>query len=125
MLRVSLCSSGAACDWRRRRRRNHVRKIRRDNAKIPPTTPPAIAPTGVEDEPEEEAGGEVDDGVVDADEATATEKAGGVEDEAVIEDGGEEDVDIIVAGSGLIRLCQYTCLFAVFCTKPFSKPTSR
>lgn len=79
-----------------------MRKMR-DSATMPPTTPPAIAPTGG-DEDCEEGGvdGEVDAGVADDDVRTGSEEAGGVEDEAEIEEGIEEVVDAIVAGSGLI-----------------------
>lgn len=77
-----------------------MRKMRRDTAKMPPTTPPAIAPTGVEEDSEEGGGdAELEAGVAVDDAETESEEAGGVAEETRIEDGAEEVVDTIVAGS--------------------------
>jgi hypothetical protein len=80
-----------------------VRKMRRDSATMPPTTPLAIAPTGVEED-SEEGGGDVELDAADAVDDVESEsgEAGGVAEKTRIEDGAEEVVDAIVAGSNLI-----------------------
>jgi hypothetical protein len=65
---------------------NHVRNIMSARPAMPPTTPPAMAPTGVDEDCWEDC----EDGVGEAEDAVGIDEA---------EEGGIEEEGTIVAGS--------------------------